>query len=282
MSVEGRESKREQLRLAREKQEKEAKLRKYIGLGLVSVVVVCLVIAGVLLVKNRPAATPDQTGAPQYLTSDGSYHVLPSGAVDTKADEAAKPGKVRVELILDPQCPGCGAVSRALDARLVELMKAGEIDLFVKPVTFLDQTSSDKYSSRAANAIVTVANDSPEQFFSFVSLLYTEGVQPGEGPEYKPVTDERLGELAQQVGVAKAVTDKFKNHTYQEWLLKETQRTSMRADLFPNNSFSTPAVFLGGTVKDGKVSDATRVKFEINKPITESFETALKAAKEGK
>lgn len=276
MSASTSGSKREQLRLVREKQEKEAKIRKIIGLSLAALVALGLILAGVLLVKNKPAEVPEANGAPKYLTSDGSYHILPTGAVDTTADDTTKPGKVRVELFLDPQCPGCGAASRALDAHLLDLAKKGEIDLYMKPVTFLDQASSDKYSSRAANSLVMVANEAPEHFFKYASLLYAPENQPREATEYVPVTDEKLGNIAQQAGVPKEVTAKFADHTYQNWLLGETTRTIARKDLFPGNSFSTPAIFIGGTVSEGKVSGAERVKFEADKPIIDSFNETLK------
>ena len=281
MAVDAKGSKREQLRLAREKQAKEAKIRKIIGLALAGVVAVGLVVAGVLVIKNKPSSTPVAAGAPKYLTSDGSFRVLPSGGVDTKADDSAKKGKTRVEMIFDPQCPGCGAVSRALDAHLLDLVKKGEIDLYMKPVAFLDQASSDKYSSRAASAVLTVASEDPKHFFAFASIIYDSKNQPHEGTEYVPVSDEKLGEIARGVGVPKSVTDKFKDNTYQSWVMKETTRTMARSDLFPGGSFSTPAVFVGGTVKDGKVSDATRVKFDTQTPIVDAFDKVLAENKKG-
>lgn len=264
----------------REQQEKEAKIKKFIQFAVAGLLVVCVVIAGVLIYNNAPKVDPVVTSdaeKPNGLTPTGSFMVDENGGV-ADPDTRKETGKIRVQTLFDPMCPGCGIVDRTLNDRLLELVKSGEITLQATPLAFLDDTSSDRYSTRAANAITTVANDSPEQFFAFVAAIFEN--QPEEGDAYVPVTDEDFAKLAESVGVSPAVTATFKDEKYSDWVSNNTVFNINRKDLFGAQEFSTPVIFIGGSeTEDGVVKDALRVDWASESTIEESFENTLKQAK---
>lgn len=273
---------RETMNRAREKAQAEAKIRTWIALGLGLALIAVVVAAGILVGGGSSSQEPVGTSTPAHLTSDGSFRVLSDGSVDTEADESAKDGRVRVQLFFDPMCPGCGAFEQAAGDYLLSLVQAERIDLYLVPVSFLDGTSTNYYSTRAVNAVATVGSESPEHFYAFVQALFSPDFQPSEGINYKPVTDEDLGALAESVGVPADVADSFAEGNYGNWVGTHSQATMERTDLFPDR-FSTPGLFIGGQIdpETSQVSGATQVMFTNSATILEDMKTVLEQVESG-
>lgn len=280
-------NKREELRRLQAQQVKEARLRRIISFALLGVIILAVSVSSIFLVKNAqegktslPAATQL---TPKYLTTDGSFRIGPLGVLDVKADATAKVGATRVEIFFDPMCPGCGALERTLGEVLLSLVNDGVIDLYMVPTSFLDRASTDQYSTRAVNALITVANESPEHMMGFIQAIYTTGIQPEEGNAYKSVTDDKLVSIAKAVGVPEEKALMIKNRSYVDWIATHTTKSIARKDLFPKGDFSTPAVFVGGSVNAaGEVTGAERVQFNAQTSITDSFSQALQKARAAK
>lgn len=262
---------------SKDRAKRESGIRIWIALGLSLILIGSMVAAAVIVGGNRPDPDEEPVGSqtPANLTSDGSFRILGDGSVDTEADESSKDGLLRVQVFFDPMCPGCGYFERAVGDRLLELTKNGEIDLYLTPVSFLDRTSSDFYSTRAVNALVTVGSESPEHFYDFFQAIYSEDFQPHEGVDYVPVTDADLSELAQSVGVPAEVANSFAEGNYGQWIASHSQASMNRTDLFPQQ-FATPGVFIGGFIdpETSEVTGATQVQFGAASEILKDFNTA--------
>lgn len=265
-------TRRDELKKMQAQQAREEKIAKLVKWGLIGLGVLALVAFMIMAVQGAAKKTEpidSSVTTPAFLTSDRSWRILEDGAADTKADDSAKDGKTRVQVIFDPMCPGCGAFDRAMNETLLDLVKRGEIDLFVSPVSFLDSTSSDDYSTRAVNAVSTIASESPEHLSAFITAIFEK--QPSEGNEYVSVSNADLIATAVSVGVPEDKAAKINDESYREWIEKHSKLTMRRQDLFASG-FSTPAVFIGGSIDaNGKVSDVTRVKFSPNEGILETF-----------
>lgn len=172
---------------------------------------------------------------PSSFDTDGSFKVPSSGE--------AKPGAHRVDLVIDPHCPGCGALERLIGPQLEEMNNSGDIDLHVSLVSFLDAASTDRYSSRAASALALVGEKDPQRFMAFLSAIMSEDFQPKEGREYSPVSDADIAKLAEKVGVGPEVVSQIPQLAYQSWALENTERLSASKALFPTG-MSTPALFI--------------------------------------
>lgn len=215
--------------------------------------------------------------APSRADANGAFFIPnPEAPIQGKVN----PDSVRVDMFFDLQCPGCGIVDRAIGERVQELVESDEISLYLTPVAFLDSASEDRYSTRAANAFVTVAQESPEHALPFMHSLYAEDVQPGEGNDYASLSDEDLARIAIESGVSESVAETFSEHKYFKWISESTLFQQNREDLF-STGFSTPSVFLGATLVDDSATGAKRVQFD-DADVLKTFNTALKEYNEEK
>lgn len=255
---------------ARERAEQAAKERKQqtiIGAIAVAVIVILIVVAGIAIygsirkkaatdgisvdtaysqlqaVKTKPAAADDKGGI--QMSKDGY------GASNKIADAPT------VAIYMDPLCPGCGQLNRDIDPTLIELMNAGQINLEIHPMSFMDRYSTDEYSSRVSNSILYIAgNDSdPNHLLKYLANIYAEDFQPGEGSDYKSVSDDALKEQAIAAGVPQKVADAAFGREYQDWLDAINLYTPKRSELWQitgslKGSMSTPTVTINGNFWD--------------------------------
>lgn len=247
----------------------EKRKKNLIVTAVFSIVIVIIAIVGFLIVKdaenssNEAESTRGEQITPTTADANGAFYV-PANAGD-KASETSD--ATRVDVFFDPQCPGCGVVDRGIGDRLAELVESEEIDLYLTPVSFLDRATTDKYSSRAASAVVTIAEKSPEHALDFVHAIYDENFQPSEGGGSSNVSDEKLAEAAKSVGVPAEIADTIKDQSYVDWVLSHTETTKTRPDLF-SAGFSTPSVFLNIEYVDGNATSFTKVQFQDEDVLT--------------
>lgn len=264
-----------------EQMEKERKQQTIIG-GIVVAVLVILVAIGAFTVyhnMHKKAETKASTetvqeaytalqkvkNTPKLVDKKGGLLISKNGY--GKAVEGAP----TVELYMDFLCPGCGSLHRQLDADLQKMVDAGQINLDLHFMAFMDRWSTDEYSSRAANAAIYLAehDSDPNHLISFLEKVYAEDFQPEEGSAYKSVSDDKIKEQMIAAGVSKDVADKAFGHDYQEWLDAIDTYTPKRSELWHQSgsykgSMTTPTVIINGkywdmdqlttaqtTVKDG-------------------------------
>ena len=271
---ERRQERRQRAAEMRKQAKKKARRDKIVRVSaLVSVIAVLVGLIGYIAITAHNKK--DSDGWTQAATQLTPKNFDEHGAFQVKS-ENLKSSATRVDDFFDPLCPGCGAVHRASGDRMKELVKSGDIDLRLSPVSFLDEASTDKYSTRAINAFVTVAENSPEHALDFLTALYRKDFQPQEGTQnygQKPVTDQAIVEAAVGEGVPTDVAKTIPEHRYADWIKKTSEKQVKRSDLFPGG-FSTPAIFTGVKYSsDGKAS-GTKIDFK-NKDILKAFNEAI-------
>lgn len=274
-----REEVRARLRQERKKELRQEKTRRTVlvgGIATVSALAIGGTTWGIIASRPEPIELGDQL-TPSKVDEVGAFHI---GAAGEVLENTEPNGNTRMDMFIDPQCPACGSIDRAIGERVNELLANEEIDLFVIPTAFLNETSTDGYSKRAVNALVTVAEESPEHFIQLMNTLFEEDVQPGEGVAYIPVSDADLAETAVSVGVPEVVANKFVKGHYTEWIETHTNtQLNDRPDLFPDG-FSTPSIFLNLSYdENNEAVDFTRVQFQSQNPL-ETFNATLESVKE--
>ena len=180
-------------RIAKELADRRARQRKRLlaGGGLVIVgLLVAIVISLVNAAGNASAGNEAVTGKdvvnPAAATADGA---IPVGRADAP---------VKVQIYLDYMCPFCGRFERANAAELERLVMDGTVQLQVYPMSFLDrQSDGTRYSTRAANSVVTVADGAPDKMMAFNNALFAR--QPAEGGP--GLTNDEIATLAADSGV---------------------------------------------------------------------------------
>jgi protein-disulfide isomerase len=211
----GREAARAEAERLKTVQAAKERRTKLIAVGIAVVVVVAVVIGVVLVVREATKSEFSTVAKPKGANEAGSIVIgqdLSAGGAAAEGDDV-----VVLRVYSDYMCPGCAGVERRLGAKFEQLAAAGKVKLEIQPVSFLDRMSmGTAYSTRSASAAMTVANYAPDKFMAFHAKLFEKDIQPAENSE--GLTDERLVELAQEVGVPADVTDKFKANEFAAWV----------------------------------------------------------------
>ncbi len=192
----GAASRREQLRAQQAKAAREKKIRTWVTAGIVAVVAIALVGAaawGIVRATRQQAPVAEGAATADYALTVG---------------EADAP--VTVDIYQDYMCPYCGQFERANRDDLEALVADGTAKVNFHLMNFLDSTSQgSRYSTRAANALVTVAKAEPEHVMALNAALYDN--QPSEGT--RGLTDDQIADLARQAGVSETVVATFADQT---------------------------------------------------------------------
>ncbi len=143
-----------------------------------------------------------------------------------------------IDIYQDYMCPYCGQFERAQTSDLRVLTDTGTAKVVFHIMAFLDDSSSGtKYSTRAANAFVVVAQKEPDKALAFNSALFIN--QPSEGST--GLTDAELVSRAKSVGVSDAVTSTFASLSQADFV-KGSNDAAFAAGIQ-----STPTVKVNGT-----------------------------------
>lgn len=214
---------------------------------LTGVIVVGLVAAiGIAVFR---AAEDKPSGSARALVPPAN--ILANGAIPVGEPSAT----TTVEIYLDFMCPACGQFERTNGEELDRLIRTGSARVALHPMSFLDRTSrGTRYSTRAANAMATVADRAPQHVWAFARALYDN--QPREGTT--GLSDERIAELAVETGVGREAVDAFDERLFEPWVTKLTEAA------FGSGVQGTPTVKINGTVFEG---DLYRVG-----PLTQAVE----------
>ncbi len=190
-----------------EKRRREGERRVRLASGVAVLALVALVGSGIGIQASRiPAATgPTPAGA---------------GLADGVLVGAAT-APVTLDLYEDPQCPVCAQFESQVGPAVAGWVKAGTVKVHYHVISFLDRSSTTKYSSRAANALYAAAGVSPTVFATYHQLLFAQ--QPPEGSA--GLTEDKLVSLAQQAG-AGAVVQQIRAGTYADYVARATEQSS--------------------------------------------------------
>ncbi|CAN5153144.1 MAG: DsbA family protein [Nocardioides sp.] len=154
---------------------------------------------------------------------------------------------VTLTLVEDFACPHCQAFEDANADLLDSFIDGSEVRVEFRPIAFLDQVSTDEFSSRALNATACVVEDDAANFADMHRLLFAN--QPAEGGP--GLTDDQLIDLAVQAGADQAaVTTCITDRAEDDWVEATTNRTTDE-DWFSG----TPTVLVDGTVVEDLSAD---------------------------
>lgn len=226
----------------------EAREQTIIGvITVVAIILVAAIIGYAVWMQNKPqdlTALRNDVEAvavkPEHADDDYSFTISRDGVDKPVA------GAPTVTFYMDLMCPGCGNMERNTGEQMRKLVKAGQINLKVHPLSFMDRQSSDGYSTRAALSVINVIELDPGHALDFLAAMYDENFQPEEGADYKPVTDDMIQSQAVKAGVGEETAKRITDRRYEAWLKAETAYTTARPDLMDNNQFSTPVITVNG------------------------------------
>lgn len=221
---------------ARAREQEQRRRRSVIG-GVVAGVLVVVAVIVVVIVQTQRTSTSADAAVPALAAEDGTAFVV-------GADDAP----VTVDVYEDFLCPACRQFEESAGATLTSLVDDGTVQLRYRPMAFLDQASTDDYSTRALNAAAVVGEAAGiDAFVDFHHALFAE--QPAEGGP--GLSDERLIELAAEAGAdGDQVADGITDLQFEDWTREVTDAAS-RAGVT-----GTPTVLVDGEVLETPTGEA--------------------------
>ena len=275
---ERREAARDKARVLRDQQKKKDRRSRVILQGSLALLVLAIVaVVGLVIVNSVRPPSP----GPANMLSDGvkigeGFKAVPTAAL--QPDASPVPSKtnaanvIDLRIYIDYQCPYCGDFEATNAAQIKKWVSIGAATLEIHPLAILDQYSlGKKYSTRSANAAACVANFSPNQFFDFSALLFTN--QPKENTE--GLTDDRIISLTKQAKVSKAdsIATCITDQRFKSWTNAATARatTDALAGTDVNKLAGTPTVIINGKKYDGAIDNALDFAAAVNKAAGDSF-----------
>ncbi|MBG6180905.1 DsbA family protein [Arthrobacter sp. CAN_A1] len=247
---------REQARLIREAQERQDKRKGLlIRWGVVAAVVAILVVAALIVTNTIRGQVPDAGPAPAggnehggiVLTSSTEVQPFETGTVDRAALPAdprpageLPPGvaasadgePVQVVSYVDVNCVFCAEFESTHADQIQAWLDDGEITMEHRNVAYLDRNSSTDYSSRGANALACVAEESPEAYFDFSAGVFAN-YENGE------LDNDGLAALASSSGAADISTC-LSEGTFRPWVNFTTDAAEL------DGITGTPTIYVEG------------------------------------
>lgn len=250
------------LKAQAEQAAKERKQQTLIGAIVLAIVAILIIIGAVSVYKaTHTSSASDNVTVEQAYDQLQKVSVKPERADDKGGILISKDGygtsvdgAPTLAIYMDFLCPGCGSVHRSLDEGLIELVQAGQINVELHFMSFMDRLSTDEYSSRAANAALYLADhdDDPTHLMAFVENMYAEDFQPSEGSAYESVSDDQIKQQMIDAGASQDVADAAFGRDYQDWLDATNLYTPKRPELWNTSgsyagSMTTPTLTINGT-----------------------------------
>lgn len=238
-------SRAQRLRLEQERAAREKRIRRIVMISVVGVIALALTGIVVWTVLGAKGKQPV-----------ASVQIAEIGAVQgTTLVVGKQDAPVTLDVYQDYMCPYCGQFERANRPDLEQLVDDGTVRLVIHPLAFLDaQSAGSRYSSRAANAAVTVAQHQPDKLLAFNAILYDR--QPAEGSE--GLSDDQIAELARTVGVDDATIQRFGSEETTAFV------ASLTESAFDDDGIKgTPTVKINGKVFSGDVYSAGPLKAAV-------------------
>jgi protein-disulfide isomerase len=259
-----REAAREKSRLLRDQQRKKEKRSRFVLQG--GVIIASLAILAVVtlvIINSVKAPSP----GPRNMLSDGiligeGFVATPTAALEAGEKPvpnviAADSDVIHIQMFVDYFCPICGQFEKTNGDQLATWVESGAASVEIFPMAILDRSSlGSKYSTRAANAAACVADNSPDQYYAFNTILFDN--QPEEGT--RGLEDDELVALTQEANVQNAdqIETCITGQEFKNWVADA--RTRAQNGPIPNSNIEggiegTPTVIVNGVKYTGALND---------------------------
>jgi protein-disulfide isomerase len=266
-----REAARQAAQQNLKKTQRKQAVRKALVQGAVASVAVLALSGAALFISNLDFPEDQGTAAgPNNMMSGGvvleeNMQVRTTGSYSSDEEptqtQALSDNVPHVAIFVDYTCPACKGFEEFYGDYLTEVTSAGEITLEYQIISFRDNaTGGTRYSSRAGNAAVCVADQAPTAFVEYHNALFRN--QP-TGVAKSDLSNAELIQLAVMSGVenAEALTSCIENEEFVPWIKVKTDRVLEEGPLPVENASlqtikGTPTILINGQEYTGTTMEA--------------------------
>lgn len=213
-----------------------------------NVVLVIVIVGAGWFVLSKMDTSGDEARAPDASSDASSSGSGSEGAQspDTATEAESKYGikfgddSAPNALVVyeDFQCPACKNFEAQAGDLIDQALEEGKITVEYRPMSFLDQASTNEYSSRAYNAALAVLDQAgPEAFKQMHALLFENQTPEGEAG----LSDDELVDLAVEAGASESdVRPLIEEKAFAQWIKNATDQASK------DGVTGTPTIWLNG------------------------------------
>jgi len=244
-----------QLRASQEAAQKRKSL--FVKLGVLVAVIIVIALVVTLIVRNNNAKIEDSGATPQGATAAGGIVVTSADSVAEKTTDrvdvtkltapeeplaapeprdliVAKKGEpINITMYVDANCVHCADFEATYGDQIEKWLANGDVNVEYRNVGYLDGGSPTNFSSRGANALACVADESPAAYMKFVKALW------GHYPEGE-MKNAELAQMAVDNGASESVSDCIEGDKFRPFVQYAT--TAGQYD----GVKGTPSIFIQG------------------------------------
>lgn len=162
-----------------------------------------------VLLLSACGQVAEKTG-PKYVNQDGSIRIGAEGAMDIETPEEEL-ADVTIDFFYDAACPGCTLYMSHTNQTLKEEISAGNVNVVIRPLTFLNDQTPDDYSKRAAAYMLAVGEYAPEKAWNFFVRLLSEDFVP-ENPVTDYTPDSKFIQVMENIGITEEQIEDIEEH----------------------------------------------------------------------
>lgn len=238
---ERREARRRRAEQALRERQAAERRRRLLSIGGVVVAVVVLIGALTWWQASRDTTGQVADNVPSVATATGSDST-PASVDGYGILVGQEDAPTTVTVYEDLQCPACANLEAQLGKQLAAAVDAGDVRLDYRLISFLDDYSTNDYSSRALNAALVVLDTAGvEAFRAFHDDLYANQPEEG-GPGFE---DDELIQRAVAAGAQEAdIRQPIEDKIYAQWIENATDQMSR------DGYNSTPTILIDGKDAD--------------------------------
>jgi protein-disulfide isomerase len=252
-----REEVREKARAARDEQRRRDRRNRALlqgGLGLGAAAVIGIIVVVLLSSVRAPSGGPLNMRSDGILLGRGFVATGTPGLAPGEQPVPSEADGIPIRMYIDYICPFCQQFEETNADYIASLVDTGEFELEIHPISIRDASSQGtKYSTRAANAAVCVANYAPNRFYEFHAALFAN--QPEEGTA--GLTNEELAGFAADFESAEEIRTCIVDEDFSAWVNSASDR-ALRGplpDADVDRVIGTPTVIVNGQKYQGAVDD---------------------------
>ncbi|HHU67869.1 thioredoxin domain-containing protein [Corynebacterium sp.] len=172
--------------------------------AVVAIIAIAAVVIGYIVMSGQGKKTEhlaDRERVDVAFTSDFSDNAVTLKSDNVKADAP------EVDLYEDFSCSYCGKLAENTDADMQAAIEAGDVVVNVRTLNFLDRGNIDGHSTRAAAAVLAVAEaGETDVYWNYRAVLMEE-----QEDIYNKWSNDDFANAAKHVGASDAVVDKIRS-----------------------------------------------------------------------